>query len=101
MSPERDEILQTLACHKDSIRAFGARRLGLFGSQARGEASAKSDLDFLVEFEPDAKSFDSYMGLKEFLEDLFDRKVDLVVAEGLKPRLRDGILRETVYAPGL
>jgi len=52
MSEERDEILRTLALHKDSIRAFGARRLGLFGSHARGEASAKSDLDFLVEFEP-------------------------------------------------
>lgn len=101
MSQERDEILRTIARHKDAIRAFGARRLGLFGSQARGDASADSDLDFLVEFEPGAKSFDSYMGLKEFLEDLFGRKVDLVVAEGLKPRLRDGILRETVYAPGL
>jgi uncharacterized protein len=101
MNQQKDEILQTLARHKVSIRAFGARRLGLFGSQARGEASAKSDLDFLVEFEPDAKSFDSYMGLKEFLEDLFGRKVDLVVAEVIKPRLREGILRETVYAPGL
>jgi predicted nucleotidyltransferase len=101
MTQNKEEILQTLARHKDSIRALGARRLGLFGSQSRGEASAKSDLDFLVEFEPGAKSFDSYMGLKEFLEDLFSRKVDLVVSEGLKPRLREGILRETVYAPGL
>jgi len=41
------------------------------------------------------------MDLKEFLEDLFGRKVDLVVSEGLKPRLREGVLRETVYAPGL
>ena len=101
MSQERDEILRALAQHKDAIRGFGARRLGLFGSQARGEASAKSDLDFLVEFESGTKSFDSYMGLKEFLEDLFGRKVDLVVSEGLKPRLREGILREMVYAPGL
>jgi uncharacterized protein len=101
MSQQRDEILRTLARHKDAIRAFGARRLGLFGSQARGEASGNSDLDFLVEFEPGAKTFDSYMDLKEFLEELFGRRVDLVVTEGLKPRLREGILRETVYAPGL
>jgi uncharacterized protein len=96
-----DEILQTLARHSTTIRSFGARRLGLFGSQARGGASPDSDLDFLVEFEPGAKTFDSYMGLKEFLEDLFGRKVDLVVSEVLKPRLREGVLREAVYAPGL
>jgi predicted nucleotidyltransferase len=101
MKQNRDEILQALARHKNSIQAFGARRLGLFGSQARDEASTRSDLDFLVEFEPGTKTFDSYMGLKEFLEDLFGCKVDLVVSEGLKPRLREGILRETVYAPGL
>jgi predicted nucleotidyltransferase len=77
MEQNREEILQAFARHKDSIRAFGARRLGLFGSQSRGEASARSDLDFLVELEPGAKSFDSYMGLKEFLEDLFGCKVDL------------------------
>jgi predicted nucleotidyltransferase len=101
MIQEKDQILQTLARHRDTVRAFGARRLGLFGSQARGEASEASDLDFLVEFEPGAKSFDSYMDLKEFLEDLFHRRVDLVISEVLKPRLREGILRETVYAPGL
>lgn len=101
MDQQKDEILQTLAGHKDAIRALGARRLGLFGSQARGEASSHSDLDFLVEFEPGAKTFDGYMALKEFLEELFGRNVDLVVSEGLKPRLREGILRETVYAQGL
>jgi hypothetical protein len=93
-----DEILRTLTRHSTTIRSFGARRLGLFGSQARGEASPDSDLDFLVEFEPGAKTFDNYMDLKEFLEDLFGRKVDLVVSEVLKPRLREGVLRETVYA---
>ena len=98
---EKEHILQTLARHRDAIHAFGARRLGLFGSQARGEASAESDLDFLVEFELGAKTFDNYMGLKELLEELFDRPVDLVISEILKPRLREGILRETVYVPGL
>lgn len=101
MTQEKDKILQTLTRHRDTIRAFGASRLGLFGSQARGDASEASDLDFLVEFKPGAKSFDSYMDLKEFLEDLFNRRVDLVISEVLKPRLREGILRETVYAPGL
>ncbi|MFY9826610.1 MAG: nucleotidyltransferase family protein [Thermoanaerobaculia bacterium] len=100
MSSAATQILQALARHGSSIRALGARRLGLFGSQARGEATETSDLDFLVEFEPGAKTLDNYMDLKAFLEDLFGRPVDLVVSEVIKPRLRDAILRETVHAPG-
>ena len=51
-----------------------------------------------MEFESGAKTFDNYMDLKAFLEDLFDRPVDLVVSDVIKPRLRDSILRETIYA---
>ena len=72
------------------------RRLGLFGSAARGEATDSSDLDFLVELEK--KTFDNYMDLKFFLEDLFGCKVDLVMKDALKPRLREPILKETIYA---
>jgi hypothetical protein len=100
MSPSANQILQALTAHSDAIRRYGARRLGLFGSQARGDATGKSDLDFLVEFEPGTKTFDNYMDLKAFLEDLFDRPVDLVVSNVIKPRLRDAILRETIYVPG-
>jgi len=53
----------------------------------------------VVEFEK--KSFDSYMDLKLFLEELFDRPVDLVLADAIKPRLRAAILREAIHAPGL
>jgi predicted nucleotidyltransferase len=94
------QILEELEPHRKAIHAFGARRLGLFGSWARGEAGEASDLDFLVEFEPGRKTFDGYMDLKQFLEDLFGRPVDLVIAEGIKPRLRESILREVVYAAG-
>ena len=52
-----------------------------------------------MEFEK--KTFDSYMGLKEFLEELFGCKVDLALADSLKPGLREKILAETVYAAGL
>jgi len=75
------------------------RSLGLFGSAARGEATAASDLDFLVEMEN--PTFDAYMGLMEFLESCLKRPVDLVLANTLKPRLREPILRDTVHAPGL
>lgn len=97
---ERDRILQTLASQQALLYALGVRRIGLFGSHARGDARETSDLDFLVEFEPGGKTFDHYMDLKELLEGLFDTKVDLVIAETIKARLRERILRETVYAPG-
>jgi len=77
---------------------YGVRRIGLFGSCLRGEERADSDVDILVEF--DEKTFDNYMGLKFFLEDRLGRRVDLVIAESIKPRLRDRILREVEYAAG-
>src|SRR3954469_6692304 len=101
MNRDPAPILETLEAHRQALHAFGARRLGLFGSWARGEAKETSDLDFLVEFEPGRKTFDSYMDLKLFLQDLFGRPVDLVITEGIKPRLRENILREVVYAAGL
>lgn len=94
----RDEILERLARNREALRRLGVRRLGLFGSVARGDATPPHDLDFLVEFE--TKTFDAYMDLKAFLEQLFGRPVDLVLADALKPALRDSILAETVYAPG-
>jgi predicted nucleotidyltransferase len=95
----RDEILAALALNRERIRAFGVRTLALFGSAARNETTDSSDLDFLVEF--DAKTFDNYMGLKEYLEALFGRPVDLVLKSAIKPRLREPILSGTVNVPGL
>lgn len=73
--------------------------MGLFGSAARGEATDASDLDFLVEL--NRKTFDAYMDVKEALERLFGRRIDLVVAEAVKPQLRPRIFQETLYAEGL
>ena len=71
---------------------FGVKSLGLFGSIARGDASPRSDVDILVEF--DAPSFDRYMDLKFYLEERLGRSVDLVLRGSLKPALRERILRE-------
>ena len=99
MTRTREAVLQQIEENRDTIRGFGVKRLGLFGSCARGEATQSSDLDFLVELEK--KSFDVYMDLKDFLEEMFGCKVDLVMKDALKPRLREPILKETVYAQGL
>jgi predicted nucleotidyltransferase len=95
----RDEILSKLQENGDAIRSFGVLRLGIFGSYAGGEQQEASDMDFLVEFE--SATFDNYFDLKFFLERLFDRPVDLVTSDTIKPRIRSAILDETVYAPGL
>ncbi len=93
------EILNALQAHRETIRGFGVRSLSLFGSCARGEATETSDIDFVVEFE--RKSFDVYMDLKAFLEGLFECRVDLVLEEAIKPRLRSVILEEAVRVQGL
>jgi len=92
-------ILETLNHQMDFLHRHGVKKLGLFGSYARGEASTTSDLDFLVELEQ--PTFDTYMDLKFFLEDTFHHKVDLVLSNQVKPRLRENILQEVQYATGL
>lgn len=95
----RSDIFTLLDKHREEIRAFGVRELGIFGSFARGEQTDKSDVDVLVEM--DLRTFDSYMNLLFFLEDLFGRKVDLVVKDTIKPIIRNRVLREAVYVPNI
>ena len=96
MIRSKENILKTIRRNKKSLKKFGVKKLALFGSHARGEASKSSDIDFLVEFE--SKSFDAYMGLKDFLEHLFQCRVDLVLPNTIKPRLRSQILQDLVDA---
>jgi uncharacterized protein len=74
---------------------FGIKSLALFGSVARNEATQESDLDFIVDFEG-VVTFDRYMDLKIFLEDLFGKKIDLAIEGSLKPRIRQKIVEEAV-----
>ncbi len=92
---ERDEVLAALRAHRAEITGFGVRSLAVFGSVARDEAGPASDVDVLVEFEPPA-TFNRYMGLKLYLEDLLGVRVDVVTLRGLKPRLRPIVEREAI-----
>jgi predicted nucleotidyltransferase len=89
-------IIKTLAKNKPTLAKMGVRKIGLFGSFIRGEARQKSDIDILIVMEK--PTFDTYMEVKFYLEDLFGRKVDLVMEEAIKPRLRPYILDEVEYA---
>jgi predicted nucleotidyltransferase len=92
----RDQALSTLRGYLPTLqREFGVRRVALFGSTARDEARDDSDLDLLVDFET-GPTFDSYMGLKFFLEDHLGLRVDLVTPSALKPRLRPIVEREAL-----
>jgi len=95
----KQTILKTLQDRQDDIRRFHVKDLALFGSFARDENTESSDLDFVVNFTE--KTFDNYMDLKNYLENLFKRRVDLVIADSIKPRLRPQILGGAIHAPGL
>lgn len=77
---------------------YGVARIGVFGSVAREEDTPASDIDILVEFREGEETFDHFMDLKFYLEDLLGRRTDLVIADTLKPRIRNVVLGEVVYA---
>ena len=92
-----EQIYRTLQQHFNKLeQQYSVKTLGVFGSYARGEATDNSDLDLLVEFYGDL-TFDKYMDLKFFLEDLFDKKIDLVIRDDIKPQIREKLLGETIY----
>jgi uncharacterized protein len=91
-----EEALDLLRARRAELDALGVRRLSLFGSLARGEAKADSDVDVLVEF-TDKPTFDAYMDLKFYLEKLFSRPVDLATPASLRPQLKERIEREAVH----
>ena len=80
------------------MKKFGVSKIGLFGSFVDNRQTEKSDIDFLVEFEEGKKTFDNYMELKYFFEEIFHRKIDLVTPKSIKPFLKDSILKTVQYA---
>jgi predicted nucleotidyltransferase len=92
---QRDRALEILRGHSGEMASYGMKSLALFGSVARGEAGPESDLDLLVEFEGRA-TFDRYMGLKLYLEDLLGCRVDLVMRKALRPKVLPLVERDAV-----
>jgi uncharacterized protein len=92
---QRDDVISLLTSHRAEIQAFGVKSLAIFGSVSRDQATPDSDIDLLVSFH-DRPSFDRFMDLKFFLEDLLKRKVDLVTEGALKPRMRPVVEREAI-----
>ena len=95
----KEQIFKIIQLNNQKIRSFGVIKIGLFGSFVKNEQTSKSDIDFIVEFEKEKKSYDSFIKLAFFLEELFDRKVDLLTNKSLSPYLGHHILNETEYVP--
>jgi predicted nucleotidyltransferase len=93
----KGRVLSLIQARQDHIKAFGVKRLGLFGSFVREHQGKDSDVDVLVEFEPDHKTFDNFIHLAFFLEDLFKRRVELVTPEALSPYIGPHIMQEVEY----
>jgi len=93
----KESILLLIQEHQSQIRDLGVRRLGLFGSFVRGRQDGDSDVDVLVEFEPGKKTFDNFIQIAFFLEELFERRVELVTPEALSPHIGPHILSEVEY----
>jgi hypothetical protein len=93
---KRNEVVKLLNAHRHELEGFGVESLTLFGSTARDHAKPGSDVDVLVEFDGGA-TFDRYMNLKFYLEDLLGVPVDLVTRKALRDRVRESIEREAVY----
>jgi hypothetical protein len=90
--------LAIIEAHRNEFRALGARRLGLFGSFARGEARDDSDVDVYVEFDDTKRTYDNFFALHELLEQLLGRDVDLVTDKALTETKARLILPTVRYA---
>ena len=96
---DKSSVLKLLNEQSETTRQrFGIKNLGVFGSAARNELRDDSDVDVLVEFEG-LPTFDKYMDLKFFLENLFARRVDLVTRDCIKPRMRKIIEKDLIRVP--
>jgi uncharacterized protein len=94
----KSQVFSLLREYQQELQHFGVSRCGVFGSFVRDTAiHDQSDVDILVTFEPDQKTFDNFMHLSFFLEDLFGRAVDLITVESLSPYIGSHILDEVEY----
>ena len=90
--------MKVLKQYRVRLRDLGIKRIGLFGSFVRGDQRPESDIDLLVEFESGRKTFDTFMELSFFLEDVLKHRVELVTVESLSPYIGPYILKEVEYA---
>jgi len=96
---ECDQALDVLRRNRVELSRRGVQRAALFGSTARGQADPDSDLDILIELDPDVLlDVFSYVALTDFIRDLFRVRVDVANSDALKPHVRTSAQRDAIYA---
>jgi uncharacterized protein len=95
----KEYILAALTVHQEELQKFGVKQVGLFGSFVRNEATDESDIDLLVDIAKEKKTIKNLVGLGDFLETLFQRKVEIVTPQSLSKYIGPFILKEVEYAP--
>jgi predicted nucleotidyltransferase len=94
----KENILKTLKANKPKFSKLGIINIGLFGSYIRGEQSSESDIDLLIDFEPEKENFDNFMAVYDLFEKIFkNEKVEVVTKNGLSPYIGPKILSEVQY----
>ncbi|MDT8402748.1 MAG: nucleotidyltransferase family protein [Bacteroidales bacterium] len=94
----KEYILTTIKENKKELLRFGILKVGLFGSYVRGDETETSDIDLLIDFDPDHENFDNYMAVCNILEQLFrNEKLGIVTKNGLSPYIGPKILKEVQY----
>jgi predicted nucleotidyltransferase len=91
------QLIQALMNNQTKIKSFGVKQLGLFGSFVRNEQTNDSDVDFIVEFEKEKKTYNNFLGLAEYLESLLGRKVEIVTPQSLSPFIGPHIIKTVEY----
>lgn len=95
---DKQFILSTIGSKESEIANYGIKSIGLFGSYVRGEQSENSDIDILIDFEPEKENFDNFMAVYDILDKLFqDQKIEIVTKNGLSPYIGPKILNEVAY----
>jgi predicted nucleotidyltransferase len=93
---DREDIFTSLREAEPQLRDRGVQSLAVFGSVARGNYSQDSDLDILVDFSRPVGLFE-FIRLKQYLEKITQRRVDLVTQDALRPEMKNRILKEAVH----
>jgi uncharacterized protein len=93
----KEAILSLLHINRNKIRRFGVSKLSLFGSFLTDRFNSDSDVDLLITFHPHMKTYDNFMELSFFLEDLLGRKVEIVTPQSLSPYIGPHILKEAEH----
>jgi len=92
-----EEVRRRILDNRQTIRRYGVNKIGFFGSLVRGQQRKDSDIDLLVFFDEGQLSFDNYMDLNFYLEDLLHAKVDLLTPEQISPHIMPYIQKEIRY----